>query len=293
MLLICQTNSVRYQRNGRCTGTSQLAAQVHASMSLKHSAMHAGSTHGQLAGTEFDNIELHQSVPHHSRLHQKSAVPGSAPEDRSQAGHAAPDAGRLHTVLDIDEDTAHTHRDHGGNSGPPGLSNKDVPERISRESVTDSVANREKSDEGDEDEEVRSESSGGQPDDAPDEESFLAQLQRLDHEGKLRDLSGDHALVSSLPSFGIASSPSAGQLDLQLAFKQMPCGVGTPSALPNIVDTFEHAARKACNELFFGNALCMTFSCVGRSMSVRRLHGSALLLLGDVDTVHTYTSHPL
>ena len=152
---------------------------------------------GTLAGTEFDDIELRQSDAHPSRLHHKTDPHGSAPEDSSQAGHAAPDANGLHTILDIDEDPAQPSHDQEEGSGPAGLSNGDLPARMSRESLTESVANREMN--GDDEEEVGSESSG-QPDDAPDEESFLAQLQRLDHEGKLQVPSGAHAFVSSLPS---------------------------------------------------------------------------------------------
>ncbi|KAK9865737.1 hypothetical protein WJX84_003638 [Apatococcus fuscideae] len=142
-------------------------------------------TSGWVVGTEFDDIKLQQSNPHQSH-HGHNNIPdgtSSAP-DMSTSSPRVSSASRLHTVLDINEDTGQQEEGPEDDRGLPGPRSDDQPRRS-----MGSLA-QERDDESAEEEGSESD---GRPDDPPDEESLMAQLQRLDHEGKLRNLGSTHA----------------------------------------------------------------------------------------------------
>ena len=165
------------------TGATSLKTFAWSSLALM---LDAGRIPDRAAGTEFDDIELRHNRPPQSRPSHTSS--DAITKKISQSSHAAHDASPLHTVLDVREDTHQPREDSEG--GLPGPSTEAGHERQSTGSLAQQV-------EDDGEDEVGSESDGC-AEDLPDEESFLAQLQRLDHEGKLQNLSSAHAPVSCL-----------------------------------------------------------------------------------------------
>ena len=145
--------------------------------------LHAGRVSGRMAGTEFDDFELrHNDPPQLRSSHRNAANVDATTKEMSQSSHAAPDASPLHTVLDVREATHQPREDPEEDSGPRGPSTEAGHERRSLASLAQQVE-----DDGEDESE-----SDGHAEDLPDEESFLAQLQRLDHEGKLKNLSSAH-----------------------------------------------------------------------------------------------------